>query len=92
MKFAKLIFTVLILATTSGAVMACPTCFGAKGDPVVESMGMAIMFLLVIIMGTVGGIAAFFVSVIKRTRRYEQQLQEGNAEWGDAPELLEDES
>ncbi len=92
MKLIKGGTMLALLAMMTTAATACPTCFGAKGDPVVESIGWAILFLLVMIIGTVGGIIAFFVNVAKRSSRYEQQLQEGTAEWGELPELLEDKS
>ena len=83
MKLTKLITVTVLLALSTNALMACPNCFGAPGDPISKSIGFAIMFLLVIVTGTVGGIIAFFVSVARRTKKYEQQLQEGQAEWGD---------
>lgn len=90
MKFSKYLVAPALLTSMTSSVMACPNCFGAAGDPITESIGAAIMFLLVIILGTVGGIIAFFVTIARRTQKYEQQLQEGNAEWGVNPELLED--
>lgn len=90
MKTVKVLTSSVVLILSSSTLMACPNCFGAKGDPVVESVGWAIMFLLVVILGTLGGIIAFFVNVAKRTQKYEQYLQEGKAEWGKFPELLKD--
>ncbi len=91
MKVSKALSVLALLSLTMNSVMACPNCFGAPGDPISKSIGIAIMFLLVVIMGTVGGIIAFFVSVARRTKKYEQQLQEGEAEWGEALKPAQDE-
>jgi len=90
MKLSKILSVAALLSLSVNSVMACPNCFGAPGDPISESIGMAIMFLLVVVTGTVGGIIAFFVSVARRTKKYEQQLQEGTAEWGEQPGLAND--
>ncbi|MEM6884183.1 MAG: hypothetical protein AAF571_04070 [Verrucomicrobiota bacterium] len=92
MKITKCISILILLSLSANSLMACPTCFGAPGDPISMSIGKAIMFLLVIVMGTVGGIIAFFVSVARRTQKYEQQLQEGEAEWGEQAYLAEDQN
>lgn len=60
---------------------ACATCFGAVGDPVVEAVGWAILFLLGFVACLLGGILAFCLTLAKRSRLYRQQLQEGEAEW-----------
>jgi len=90
MKLLKYLCPLILLSLTAQSAMACPNCFGAPGDPISMSIGKAIMFLLVVVMGTVGGILAFFVSVARRTQKYEQQLQEGDAEWGEQPYLAEE--
>ncbi|MEM1157588.1 MAG: hypothetical protein AAGH72_04960 [Verrucomicrobiota bacterium] len=89
MKIKKGSLIVFCFTMSMHGLHACPNCFGAPGDPISESIGMAIMFLLVVIMGTLGGIIAFFMNVAKRTKKYEQQLQEGTAEWGQDPNLAE---
>ncbi|MGF1678929.1 MAG: hypothetical protein ACFCUX_07020 [Candidatus Methylacidiphilales bacterium] len=74
----------LIWVTTSDAV-ACVACFGAKDDPVVNAVGWAILFLLGVVAMVVGGAAALFISIARRTRKYQQQLQEGTDEWIEVP-------
>jgi len=91
MRPTKLTAILALLCLSVPGLQACPYCFGAPGDPISESIGMAIMFLLVIVMGTVGGIIAFFLNVAKRTKKYDQQMQEGAAEWGETSDLLESE-
>jgi len=73
----------ILLSTLMTSAQACPVCFGAKGDPVVDAAGFAILFLLAVVVSILGGVIAFVLTLAKRSQRYQQQLQEGEAEWID---------
>lgn len=76
-----------LLAFNPYSAQACAVCFGAKGDPVVNAAGFSILLLGAFILSILGGIIAFMITLARRARRYEQQQQEGEAEWGDVPQL-----
>lgn len=86
----KLLFGILVLtwmAMNPTSVFACAVCFGAADDPVVNAAGFAILLLGVFILSILGGILAFAFTLARRARRYEQQQQEGEAEWDSVPQM-----
>jgi len=85
-KCTLLLLVPALLGLTPGNAFACAVCFGAKGDPVVDAVGIAILFLLGFVGCILAGIVAFAVTLARRSRRYQQQLQEGEAEWDPSPQ------
>lgn len=60
---------VVVALASPGAAPACSVCFGAKGDPVTEAAGAAILFLLAVVACVLGGIVAFAVRLAARSRQ-----------------------
>ena len=48
--------------------LACPVCFGNGTGPMAEGVNMAILALLGITAGVLGGFVAFFFHLLKRSR------------------------
>ena len=61
----------LVSLAASGHAMTCPVCFGAKGDPINDYLGVAIMFLLVFVLGILASVVAFFVMSAIKSKRLE---------------------
>ena len=49
-------------------VRACATCYGAPDDPMTAGMNMAILLLLGVTGGVLGGIATFMLYLRKRAK------------------------
>jgi hypothetical protein len=65
-----------LLAVVLGAALmaprgaeACAVCFGAKGQPVTEAAGGAILFLLGLVACVLASFAAFMIYLAVRARR-----------------------
>ncbi len=48
---------------------ACATCFGESDAPMAEGMNAGIFTLLIVVGGTLTGIAGFFIFIIRRSMR-----------------------
>ena len=48
---------------------ACATCFGESDAPMAEGMNAGIFTLLIVVGGTLAGIATFFIYIIRRGAR-----------------------
>jgi len=48
--------------------LACATCYGESDSPMAEGMNAGIIFLLIVIGGTLASIVAFFVFIMRRSR------------------------
>lgn len=53
---------------------ACATCFGASDSALVKGMNFGILTLLLVVLGVLGGIASFFVYLIRRSAALERPL------------------
>ena len=49
---------------------ACPSCYGAPGEPMTEGMNMAILSLMGVTGGVLFGFVSFFVYLRKRARQF----------------------
>jgi len=82
MRQAHLVTVLLLLFLAAGAfpaaVHACPGCYGDPDSPMTEGMNMAIVSLLGVTGGVLGGVVLFFMHVRRRThalnRRFKNML------------------
>jgi hypothetical protein len=63
---------VLALAVLPRAAQACAACTGQSDSPMAEAMNMGIFTLLAVVGCVLGGIAGFFIYIVKRARSTEQ--------------------
>ena len=56
----------LVLAQAPRSVLACAACYGQSDSPMAQGMNWGIFTLLVVIVGVLGGVAAFFVFLARR--------------------------
>ena len=68
----KTLLTLGLLAAPRAA-FACPVCFGENDSPMALAMNMGILFMLIIVAGVLGAFASFFIYLIRRARRVEQE-------------------
>jgi len=66
------VFVVIHLAP---AAHACATCFGKSDSKLAEGMNWGIFTLLVIIMGVLGAISAFFIFIARRAATHQSQVR-----------------
>ena len=66
-RFLAVMWCVALLAPRDAG--ACAVCFGAKGQPVTEAAGGAILFLLGLVACVLLSFAAFMVYLVVRGRR-----------------------
>ena len=57
------------------AAHACATCFGKSDSKLAEGMNWGIFTLLVIIMGVLGAISAFFIFIARRSATHQTNVR-----------------
>ena len=55
------------LTLEPGRAMACAACYGQSDSPLARGMSWGILSLLVVVVGVLGSIAAFFVYLARRS-------------------------
>ena len=74
-KFPAVIAAAIALsALTAAQASACPTCYGRAEGPVVDGMNWAILAMIGITGFVLSGVAAMFVSIGRRMRRFDTAL------------------
>jgi hypothetical protein len=68
----KAIFTSLAVAAPRAA-LACPVCFGNSDSPLAIATNMGIIAMLVVVAGVLGGFATFFIYLMRRAKRLNEQ-------------------
>jgi hypothetical protein len=58
----------LMAVAAPRAAMACPVCFGQSDSPMAVAMNMGIIAMLVVVAGTLGGFATFFIYLMRRAK------------------------
>lgn len=81
---AGAIALVLLLLVPRPA-LACPVCFGAVDSPMFDAMTLAVVALLGVTVVVLGGFAAFFIYLIRQSRRAELPPSPGYARQGGHP-------
>jgi hypothetical protein len=56
-----------LMMTLPGAAHACAACFGQSDSPLAKGMNMGILSLLAVVIFVLGGFAAFFIFLAKRS-------------------------
>ena len=56
-----------LVLLSSPAAWACAACFGKSDSKLAEGMNWGILSLLVVVAGVLGGIAAFFIYLAKKS-------------------------
>ena len=56
-----------ILVALPGTAHACAACFGQSDSPLAKGMNMGILSLLAVVTFVLGGFAAFFIFLVKRS-------------------------
>ena len=69
----RTILLTLGLLTAPRVAFACPVCFGDNDSPMAVAMNMGILFMLIVVAGVLGAFASFFIYLIRRARRVEQE-------------------
>ena len=59
----------VLLLTLRLPAYACSACYGESDSPMAQGMNAGIIALLVIVGGVLGGVAAFFIYLVRRNRR-----------------------
>ena len=57
----------IVLGLHPGSLWACAACYGQSDSPMANGMNWGIFSLLVVVVGVLGSIAAFFVFLARRT-------------------------
>ncbi len=67
-RFCRMALTVSLVWAARPDAWACAACFGQQSDsPMAVGMNWGIMSLLVIILAVLGGVAGFFVFIVRRS-------------------------
>ena len=72
-----LAFAVLFLLEQNAS--ACAACFGESDSPMADGMNAGIFTLLIVVGGTLSGIAGFFIYIIRRGARMSSLELEGES-------------
>ncbi len=57
----------LVMASLPRSALACAACFGRSDSKLAQGMNMGILSLLVVVVFVLGGFAAFFVYLVRRS-------------------------
>jgi len=57
----------LVMASLPRSASACAACFGRSDSKLAQGMNMGILSLLVVVVFVLGGFAAFFVYLVRRS-------------------------
>jgi heme/copper-type cytochrome/quinol oxidase subunit 2 len=66
---------VFVVVHLAPAAHACATCFGKSDSKLAEGMNWGIFTLLVIVMGVLGAISAFFIFIARRAATHQSQVR-----------------
>jgi hypothetical protein len=71
-KNTHIIILLFILLFVPETAQACATCFGDPSAPAAQGMNWAIITLLGVTGGVLGGVIATIISIGKRTKKFQQ--------------------
>jgi len=78
MKYWVGLLTMAMFMVGNSTAQACATCFGKSDSKLAAGMNWGIFTLLVIVMGVLGGISAFFIFIARRTAQVGREKAETN--------------
>lgn len=64
---------VALAALVPSDLHACAVCFGDKSSQMGKAADAGVLTLLFIILAVLGGVVSFFIYIVRRTARLEQQ-------------------
>jgi predicted permease len=67
------LLTALLVNLVPTELFACAVCFGDKNSQMGKAADAGVLTLLLIIMAVLVGVATFFIYIVRRTTRIEQQ-------------------
>jgi hypothetical protein len=75
----KSLFTafVLGLAFHAPSVFACAACYGKSDSPLAQGMNAGIFSLLAVVICVLGGIASFFIYLVRKSARTPVMVPDG---------------
>lgn len=73
-----LLSALLVLAPKE--LLACAVCFGDKNSQAGKAADAGVLTLLLIILAVLASIATFFIFIVRRTARLEQETMVGTAQ------------
>ena len=62
-----LIAVLFLISVAPRSVQACAACYGQSDSPLAAGMNWGILSLLVVITSVLGGVAAFFVFLVRKS-------------------------
>jgi len=69
----------LVIAALTGGMTqslhACATCFGKSDSELARGLNWGIFTLLLVVMGVLGGICAFFVFIARRSAKHKPNVR-----------------
>jgi heme/copper-type cytochrome/quinol oxidase subunit 2 len=71
-KNTHIIILLFILLFVPETAQACATCFGDPSAPAAQGMNWAIITLLGVTGGVLGGVIATIISIAKKTKKFQQ--------------------
>lgn len=63
------------LVLTPQMAQACAVCYGNSDEPMSKALGWGVLALLLVVLGVLGGVSAFFIHVARRTAALAQSNQ-----------------
>jgi hypothetical protein len=69
----SLALIVLLVSLVPKELFACAVCFGDKNSQMGKAADAGVLTLLLVIMAVLAFVAAFFIYIVRRTARLEQQ-------------------
>src|SRR5262245_49676842 len=64
---------------SEAALMACPGCFGDSNEPMALATNLGIWFMLGVVVAMLSAFASFFIYLMRRARRFEQETGTADA-------------
>lgn len=83
MKVRLILFCVLLICSPIGEALACSVCYGEAPPKTMQSMSVAIWFLMAALMSVLGGFGAFGFHLWRHSRmplRPDQELAQEDFE------------
>ena len=69
----------LLVSVVPQELLACAVCFGDKNSQMGKAADAGVLTLLLVIMAVLAAVAIFFIYIVRRTARLEQQQSLHNA-------------
>ena len=71
-RILQIILVLIILVLTPDNLFGCATCFGDPSAPAMQGMNWAIITLLGVTGGVLGGVIHTIVTISKKTKKFNQ--------------------